>query len=254
MYKSIIFLIIILSISACRTTKKKYEKKVIKTTLDISKPMLPDIKYTISNAFEYDYLSFKANCDYKDENTDQSFTMNIRMKKDSLIWISVTAVGFEVARAKFDIDSVKIINRLEKKYYIYDYNFVKKMLGTSLNISQIQSLLTANLLFKPENFVSANVENKYRTSEGYLENLMTIDKKFKISEQLLKHLVEKTEASVTYSNYKKAEKQMFPGETEINVTTPARNIKLVLRQSNINTDSISAFPFEISSKYEKGNK
>lgn len=254
MQKSIYFLLILLSLYACRSTKNKTTKRIVKSTKDTSKPMLPDIKNTLNKEFEYDYLSFRANCDYKDENADQSFTMNLRMKKDSIIWISVTAVGFEVARARFDKDSVKIINRLEKKYYIYDYNFVKRMLGTTLSISQIQNLLTANMLFSPENFISANIENKYRTNQGYIENLMTINDKHKITEQILKHLVEKTEATVLYSNYKKADKQQFPGETEINVTTAARNIKLLLRSSNISTDSISAFPFEIQSKYEKGNK
>ena len=254
MRKSIYFLLIIsVAFSACRTRKNNSTKKIVKTTADTSKPMLADIKYAVSNAFEYDYLSFKANCDYKDENTDQSFTMNFRMKKDSIIWISVTAVGFEVARARFDKDSVKIINRLAKKYYIYDYNFVKKMLGTSLTISQIQNLLTANLLFKPENYSSTNLTSRYRASEGYVENILELDKKYKITEQLLKHLVEKTEATVVYSNYKKTDKQLFPGETERSVTAPARNIKLVLRSSNINNSEISAFPFEIQPKYEKGN-
>lgn len=253
MHKSIYFLIIILAVSGCRSTKKSKVKKTPKITADTSKPMLADIKYVLSNAFEYDYLSFKANCDYKDENTDQSFTMNFRIKRDSIIWISITAVGFEVARVKFDKDSVKMINRIGKKYFVYDYNYVKKMLGTTLTISQIQNLLTANLIFTPENYSAESIENKYRAKEGYVENIMEIDKKYKITSQILRHLIEKTEATVEYSNFKKTEKQMFPGETEINVTSPAKNLKLVLRSSNISSDEIDAFPFEISTKYEKGN-
>ncbi|NUM32454.1 MAG: DUF4292 domain-containing protein [Bacteroidetes bacterium] len=254
MYKSIYFLtFLIITITSCRTVKKTTIKKTPKIVADTTKPMLAQIKNVINNSFEYDYLSFKSNCDYKDENTDQSFTMNFRMKKDSIIWISITAVGFEVARVKFDKDSVKILNRIGKKYYIYDYNYVKKMLGTSLNITQIQNLLTANIIFKPENYSTINIENRYRANEGYVENIIEIDKKYKISEQILQHLVEKTQATVVYTNYKKTEDQFFPGETEINVTTPAKNLKIVLRSSNLNYSDIESFPFEISSKYEKGN-
>lgn len=52
---------------------------------------------------------------------------------------------------------------------------------------------------------------------------------------------------------KKADKQQFPGKVDISVITPKRSISLLMENSNIDSDVIDAFPFEISSKYEKGN-
>lgn len=237
---------------ACRG-KKTRNKPVVKKDIDSSKTILPEIKNVINNTFEYDYLSYKAKCDYTDPNNSQSFTMNLRMKRDSILWISITAVGFEVARAKLDKDSVKIVSRLEKKYYVYGYDYIKKLNGTTLSLLQIQNLLTANLLFPPENYTNTAEKNKYKTTEGYIENNLTTDEKSKILEQILQHLVEQSNANVVYSNYKKADKQQFPGKVDISIITPKRNISLLMENSGISTETIEAFPFEISSKYEKGN-
>ncbi len=242
----------ILFFNACRG-KKIRKKSVTKTPIEGAKPILPEIKSVLKNIYEFDYLSYKAKCDYKDPNMDQSFTMNIRMKRDSILWISITAVGFEVARAKLDSDSVKVISRLEKKYYTYGYDYIKKLSGTTLTLMQIQNLLTANLIYLPENYTSTAEKNKFKTTEGYIENTVSIDDKSKILEQLLQHLVEQSNANVLYSNYKKTDKQQFPGKVDISVITPKHNISLLMENSNINSNIIDAFPFEISSKYEKGN-
>lgn len=246
-------LLAILLLSACRAKKKRTISVVKTITIDTAKLILPEIKSVLNNIYEFDYLRYKANCDYKDSNMDQSFTMNIRMKRDSILWISITAVGFEVARAKLDTDSVKVISRLDKKYYTYGYDYIKKLSGTNLTLLQIQNLLTANLIYLPENYTSTDEKNKFKTTEGYIENTVSIDGKSKILEQLLQHLVEQSNATVLYSNYKKADKQQFPGKVDISVITPKRSISLLMQNSNIDSDVIDAFPFEISSKYEKGN-
>jgi hypothetical protein len=248
----ILFVAFALVLGACRG-KKTRSKPVVKSIIDTTKPIAPEIIDVLKNSFEFDYLSYKAKCDYKDPNMDQSFTMNIRMKRDSILWISITAVGFEVARAVLDKDSVKVISRLEKKYFVYGYDYIKKLSGTTLSLGQIQNLLTANLLFLPENYASTAEKNKFKTTEGYIENTVTLDDKSKILEQLLQHMVEQSNANVLYTNFKKTDKQQFPGTVDISVVTPKRNISLMMENSGVNTDVIDAFPFEISSKYEKGN-
>ncbi|MFM9944051.1 MAG: DUF4292 domain-containing protein [Bacteroidia bacterium] len=253
MKKSIIIsLTIAIIFGACRG-KKSRATPVTKTPIDSSKPVLPEIKNVLNTVFEYDYLSYKAKCDYKDDNMDQSFTMNIRMKRDSIIWLSITAVGFEVARARLDKDSVKVISRLEKKYFVYGYDYIKKITGTTLSLLQIQNLLTANLLFGPENYKATSEKIKFKTTEGYIENTLTLDDKSKIIEQILQHLVEQSNANVIYSDYKKTDRQQFPGKVDISVITPKRNISLLMENSGMSIDNIDAFPFEIPTKYEKGN-
>jgi len=248
----LIFSAFLLILASCKGRKTR-AGAISKTVLDSTKMILPEIKNVIKSSFEFDYLSYKAKCDYKDQNMDQGFTMNLRMKRDSILWISINAVGFEVARAKLDKDSVRIINRLDKKYYGYDYAFIKKLSGTLLTLGQIQALLTANLLYSPETYSPASDVSKYKTVDGYIENTLTVDGKSNIIEQILQHLVEPSKATIIYSDYKKTEKQLFPGKVDMAVVTAKRTMSLIMENSGINTSAIDAFPFEIPGKYEKGN-
>jgi hypothetical protein len=248
----IVSLTLLVFLSACKTRKNR-SNRITKGVLDSTKLVLPEIREVVNSSFAFDFLSYKSKCDYKDANMDQSFTMNLRLKFDSIVWISVTAVGFEVARAKLDRDSIRILNRLEKKYYVYDYAFIKQLAGADLSLVQIQYLLTGNLIFPPESYNPASEKDKFKTVSGYIENTVSLDGKSKIIEQILQHLVEKSDANVLYSNYKKVEKQHFPGKLDMAVRTPKGNASLIMENSSINTNPIDAFPYEVPSKYEKAN-
>lgn len=69
----------------------------------------------------------------------------LRMRKDSLAWLSVTAtMGVEVIRAKVSIDSVWVLNRLEKTYLAESLDSLSNQLGMPLSLPWIQSLLFDN--------------------------------------------------------------------------------------------------------------
>ena len=69
----------------------------------------------------------------------------LRMRKDSLIWMSITAtMGVEVLRAKVSNDSVWVINRMEKMYLAEPLDTVSAQLGIPLSLPLIQTLLLDN--------------------------------------------------------------------------------------------------------------
>lgn len=69
----------------------------------------------------------------------------LRMRHDSLIWLSVTAtMGVEVMRAKVSNDSVWLINRLEKTYLAEPLDTVSAQLGIPLSLPLLQTLLLDN--------------------------------------------------------------------------------------------------------------
>ena len=54
----------------------------------------------------------------------------LRMRKDSLVWVSVTAtMGVEVLRAKISNDSIWILNRLEKTYLAEHVDSLDQQIG-----------------------------------------------------------------------------------------------------------------------------
>lgn len=89
-----------------------------------------------------------ANMDIQAEGNGMNFddlSGQMRMRKDSLVWLSVTAsMGIEVARAKVSTDSVWIVNRLEKTYLAEPLDTLSAQLGMPLSLSLIQTLLLDN--------------------------------------------------------------------------------------------------------------
>ncbi len=118
-WKGCVISIIIVAICSCKTTMIPGSKRL--------KPMKVQKLYDniISNYLDYKTLSIKFSSKIE-ENI--SFNGNLRIKSDSIIWISLSSIfGIEVARIMLTPDSLKFIDRLQKKYYTGDYKYLNKI-------------------------------------------------------------------------------------------------------------------------------
>ena len=97
-----------------------------------------------SQTFEW----MTANLDIQAEGNGMAFDNlagQIRMRKDSLFWLTVTAtMGVEVLRAKVSNDSVWFINRMEKTYLAEPLDSVSAQLGIPLSLPWVQTMLLNN--------------------------------------------------------------------------------------------------------------
>ena len=119
-------LLLLLLVSSC-TSKKK-----------LVSPM--------AHAASYEWMSAKMNGELKTENTETtlSFTGSLRMRRDSTIWISASALmGIENLRALITRDSVVLINRMEQTYLAEPLSTVEIAMGTP-SFQELQSTLLGN--------------------------------------------------------------------------------------------------------------
>lgn len=141
-----------------------------------------------------------ANMDIQAEGNGMTYndlSGQIRMRKDSIVWFSVTAtMGVEALRAKISNDSIWILNRLEKTYLAEPLDTVSAQLGIPLSLPLIQTLLLDN-------------------NEGLpiVENQTVLLKVFFMGD---------ITAKVRYNNIKLDEKTTFP----LKITNKMERIKL----------------------------
>lgn len=141
-----------------------------------------------------------ANMDIQAEGngiTYNDLSGQIRMRKDSIVWFSVTAtMGVEALRAKVSNDSIWVLNRLEKTYLAEPLDTVSAQLGIPLSLPLIQTLLLDN-------------------NEGLpvVENQTVLLKVFFMGD---------ITAKVRYNNIKLDEKTSFP----LKITNKMERIKL----------------------------
>jgi|GEM_PF-1390429 len=100
---------------------------------------------------DFKYINAKAKVDFDGQNG----TIHMRMKKDSLIWISIGGFGIEVTRILITPDSVKVINRLGKnrndQYKEYDINMLNEQFQFDVSFRNIQAIILGNLPYPKSN-------------------------------------------------------------------------------------------------------
>lgn len=109
-------------------------------------------------------LSIKSKVYFKTPKLSDSFKMHVRMKRDSIIWISATYYKVEVARFVFTQDSVKMIDRKNEKYFKGGYNFIQNLYNVPFDFSSLQ----ATLLGEPYDHTSYKKVRAYTSKQNYI--------------------------------------------------------------------------------------
>jgi hypothetical protein len=89
----------------------------------------------------WDYIAAKYDVDAKMGTQDLSGTLSLRMKKDSILWFSVSvAMGIQVAKGMLVGDTLHLLDLYNKNYYAISVQEVSERLHTPVGITQLQNL------------------------------------------------------------------------------------------------------------------
>ncbi len=99
--------------------------------------------------FDSPYLTAKGKVQATIKGNQQSATINVRVRRDSAIWLSAGLLGIEGVRALLTPDSVRVINRLDKTYFAGGYDYLTKLLNVPVSFAQAQALLLGNYQAAP---------------------------------------------------------------------------------------------------------
>lgn len=95
----------------------------------------------------YGELTSKVDITYINGDQKQAVGARIRMQQDSVIWVSIAPLlGIELVRAKITPDSLMLVDRINKRYYLGSFERVNEMLKVNLTFQMLQALLTGNAL------------------------------------------------------------------------------------------------------------
>jgi len=91
----------------------------------------------------------KLAVDFNDGEQKRSFKANLRSKKDSIIWMSISpALGVEVMRLMITPDSVMLISKIpgDKYYFEGSIDILNEKAQSELSFEMIQDLLVGNAI------------------------------------------------------------------------------------------------------------
>jgi len=142
---------IVVLLASCKTQSVITKTAVGPSTkVDSSSAIIDSVR---KHPFQFEWLSTKAKVSVNNAGDQTDFTANIRMRKDSAIWISISpALGVEVARMLMTVDSIHYIDRLNKDRFTKSYSFFKTYTSLPVDFFAVQNLITGNPLFLKDNY------------------------------------------------------------------------------------------------------
>jgi hypothetical protein len=220
---------------------------------------------------KFDWFSAKFSADYSNKGKENSFSGQIRIRKDSLIWISLTPMlGIEAIRMMISQDSVKMINRLDNTYFLGDYEYVNRFLNTNIDFDLLQAFLLGNDLqfYEDGKFSAAIDQGEYKLSTAeraklkkfvrnskenlkiFIQNLWLDPESFKITHADVKEIRrDNIKLESTYGGFEKVNEQLFP--RKMTYTIRADNtIKVKADFSKMILNIPLQFPFKIPASYQ----
>jgi hypothetical protein len=141
---AVFLLVLAIFFSACKSAERVVKVKAVK-----NRTAGFVLKRYNESRFDYDWLGMKVDADFGTEEESSGFKATIRMRKDSLIWVSITpALGIEMIRVMITPDSLKYLSKIpdNKFYYLGTFDDVNKLVGISFDFEMLQQLLVGNAI------------------------------------------------------------------------------------------------------------
>jgi hypothetical protein len=142
-----------------------------------------------------------------------------KIRRDSAIFVSFQIFGFEIYKAELTPDSMKVFDKMNRRYYTTNYSYFSKRFGVDVDFFSLQSLLTARFFCIGSNQILTD-SCKLNALSGGLNKIDFENKNMlqstEISElNLLNQVVIKAKNSdyqlqTSYSDYTQANGVNFP--------------------------------------------
>jgi hypothetical protein len=261
------FLFCFFIFSSCKTSKQTVVAAPLKLR---GADVIQVFDSVMRNEFSFEWLTLKASVDYISQNESESFDVNLRVRKDSAIWLSITPLlGIEAVRVLVTHDSMQILDRVHKTYSVHNFDYLDSLLKTNINFEIIQAVMVGNYFpyLKNEKLKSVYDEDsttilstlnkrKLRRAMEDKDPNKPIVQDFWINSEyrIMKSRMEDDKLNrsleAVYSNFIKAGSKLIPSKIFVSVNS-SRPSTINIEYSKITVDEPVTIPFSVPEKYER---
>lgn len=206
-----------------------------------------------SHHINFNTFSSKIKLDYDNGAGSgmDGLTGNIRIRRDSAIWISVSApVLGEQVRVLITPDSMKLVNKYDKKILLRSLADARKLLNIPFDFNTLQDLLTGNPVLLTDSLynvvhspsvISFNCDGDTFTSVFNLapENLS-------LQQSKVEDKVGNRSCELTYANYGNQQGRDFAASRRIFISDK-NVVKAAIEYTRVEFDGAISLPFSLPS-------
>ncbi len=260
-------LLLLVIFSSCRSTRKisgaiasrdSVAVARVDTKADSLKFIAGVYEDVKNNIIDFNTFSGKVKVDFVGSDGKKSdFNAFLRMKKDSVIWVSINAaLGIEAFRILITPDSVKVLNKIDKEIQARSATYLNEVSHIPFSFYDVQNLLIGNPVQLDSNIIS------YKRQENSI-SLINIG-------PLFKHLLTVTDADrllltsklddidetrartalISYGGYETRGDIHFPTSRKITASEKSKiDIEMQYKQFSFNEPL--NFPFPVPKNYKR---
>lgn len=263
--------LILLVFASCKTrqvTLKTKDAPPIKIAINTADSLIDKVR---ASQFNAGWAQGKATVDTDIDGKENSFNINLRMRKDSAIWISISPLlGIEVARVLITKDTIKFMDRLHGKFTVTDYNYINDWLHMNVDYITVQSILCGNFFnyLDKDKYNSVYLEDKYyilstlskhklkRSLEDkdpnkrVIQDLSINGETFRIFHMEIEDQKIKKTLKADYDDFLQTDAGLFPMKSKTEVTAE-KSFKISIEYSKLKVNEEQEFPFNIPASYSR---
>lgn len=251
--------------ASCRTSRRgaiQFDQGV-KTTLNGSDVIIAQ------TAFEW--FDGRLNVEVNNSGKINAMKCRVRIRRDSLMWISIKpdVAIVEVFRVLLAPDSVKLINYLDKTYFIGDYGTIRSFVNFDISFSMLQNIFIGNptLLFPADQYEVSVSGNDTVLSSLDMNEYLTL-KKSSQKAQILFHAIwidttqhawrslfydpnSRMEVDLNYTDYRLVDSLQLPHSGKVTLIGDTTNTVFTFTYTKTEVNKPIDFPFTIPVSYQK---
>ena len=264
----------IIIMGSCRSTRKivsivskKDSSSIVvrPEDSDSAKSVKATFEKISSSKIQFNTFSSKVKIDYNDElNNRIDVNAFLRMKRDSVIWISIiAALNIEAFRVLITPDSIFIMDKISRTIQRKPLSYLQQISKVPFDFNTLQDLIIGNPVYLDKNITSY-------VDQGETLSMSLVGSSFKhfltVGKSDLKILFSKLDdvnversrtANLSYSGYVPLGNLRFSESRKI-VLTEKTKIDLQLEFKQVEFEQLIGFPFSVPKNYklkaDPGNK
>ena len=185
----------------------------------------------------------------------QKFNLNVRYRRDSIIWMNAKKASVEAGRVLITRDSIYFINRLDNQYGIVSISAAAERLGLPGDFDQLQALLLGRPVFFTRELAAKVIGDRYRLN-GETERWETeyfLDGDYRLRRYRVQEPAVSRTLDVRLDAYAPlGEKGRFSHLRTISAYSPESDAaELLLEWSKLELDEPKTIRFSIPPRYER---
>lgn len=250
--KTTLFLILIL-LASCKVRRER-STPTAPTKLSSSSSKAAQLNAIQAAQIDFNTASIKAKANLNIDNSDHDVTMNIRIQKDKLIWVSITAfVGLEVARVLITPDSIKVLNRLENTYMCKPFSYIYEYTNKEITFPFLQSILVGNiapmLINDSTQIITDSSSLSLKSTLGTLVSTIQINQWNKPSQTSLNDQTSDQNLLVDYANFTSIAGGQMPQQVTMQSRVSNKLMQVYLAYVKISINENLDYPFTVPKRF-----